>query len=246
MYKVNIRFYEELNDFLPANKKKIRFEHYCPHRTSVKDLIESLGVPHSEVDLILVNGISVSFNHVINNNDDISVYPVFESFDISGAQHLCETPLRNKKFIIDGHLGKLAKYLRIAGIDSYYRENILETELIKISQEETRTILTRNRGLLKRSEVNHAYYVRSTTPLTQITEVVERFNLSGSFKPFSRCIECNNELLPVSRLLIENKVPLKVFEYHSEFYQCINCSKVFWKGSHYEKMKILVEKFIPK
>ncbi len=105
--KVFIRFYEELNDFLPKEKQKKRFTHYFIDRTSVKDLIESLGIPHTEVDLILVNGKSVSFKYIIKNGDDISVYPVFESLDISDVQHLRAKPLRKPKFICDVHLGNL-------------------------------------------------------------------------------------------------------------------------------------------
>ena len=96
MHKIYLRFYEELNDFLPEEKRKKRFIHQFIDRTSVKDLIESLGVPHTEVDLILANGKSVNFKYLINDEDDISVYPVFESFDITAVQHLRPKTLRNQ------------------------------------------------------------------------------------------------------------------------------------------------------
>ncbi|MDH3268303.1 MAG: twitching motility protein PilT, partial [Ignavibacteria bacterium] len=81
MHTIYLRFYEELNDFLPEERKKKRFVHNYIDRASVKDLIESIGVPHTEVDLILVNGKSVNFKYLIDDRDEVSVYPVFESFD---------------------------------------------------------------------------------------------------------------------------------------------------------------------
>ena len=130
MHTIYIRFYEELNDLLPDERKKKRFEHHYLDRTSVKDLIESLGVPHTEVDLILVNGKSVGFDYIINDEDDISVYPVFESFDIKEVQHLRVEPLREPKFIADVHLGKLTRYLRIFGLDVFYKNNLTYEEII--------------------------------------------------------------------------------------------------------------------
>ena len=144
-HKINIRFYEELNDFLPEEKRKIRFVHHYIDRTSVKDLIESLGVPHAEVDLILVNGKSVGFDYLINDEDDISVYPVFESFDITDIQHLRPKPLREPKFICDVHLGKLARYLRMMGFDVYYYNDLTDEKIVSVSLKEKRAILTKDR-----------------------------------------------------------------------------------------------------
>ena len=157
MHKIQIRFYEELNDFLPEEKKKKRFTHYYIDRTSVKDLIESFGVPHTEVDLIFVNGESVGFKYKINDGDDISVYPVFESLDISEVQHLRAKPLRKPKFVADVHLGRLTRYLRMMGFDVYYRNDLEDNEIVDISLKEKRTILTKDLGILKRNEVTHGY-----------------------------------------------------------------------------------------
>ena len=123
MHKATFRFYEELNDFLPKEKRKKRFEHNFIDRASVKDVIESFGVPHTEVDLIIVNGESKNFSYIINDGDDISVYPVFESIDISNLQKLRPEPLREPKFILDVHLGTLARYLRMLGFDTNYRND---------------------------------------------------------------------------------------------------------------------------
>lgn len=239
--KVTFRFYEELNDFLPEEKRKVRFTHIYIDRASVKDVIESLGVPHSEVDLILVNKKSVGFNYVIKDGDDISVYPVFESLDISDIQHLRPKPLRNPKFIADVHLGKLVRYLRMMGFDVIYKNNFKDDEIVKLSLKERRTILTRDRGILKRSEVAHGYWLRSTKIKEQVMEVVGRFDLKNEINEFSRCIECNELLKPIPKGVIINELPLKVAHSQNEFFQCSSCKKLFWKGTHYQRMLSFIQ-----
>jgi uncharacterized protein len=199
MHKIQLRFYEELNDFLPEDKKKKRFTHYYIDRTSVKDLIESFGVPHTEVDLILVNGKSVNFKYLINDGDDISIYPVFESFDITDVQHLRAKPLRKPKFVADVHLGRLTRYLRMMGIDVLYKNDFNDDEIVRISIKERRAILTRDTGILKRNKVTHGYWVRSIKVEEQVKEVLKRFDLQKEIKEFSRCIECNELLNPIKR-----------------------------------------------
>ncbi len=242
--KVTFRFYEELNDFLPPNKRKKRFEHSFIDRTSIKDMIESLGVTHTEVDLILINGISVDFSYLVNNGDKISVYPEFESLDITNLQRLRAKPLRKPKFILDVHLGTLAKYMRMLGLDTLYQNNYKDDEIVKISLKEKRAILTKDRGILKRSEVTHGYWLRSVKAENQIIEVIERFDLKSQIKELSRCLLCNSPLRKIAKARVIDRLPKKVKEYQIEFYYCKNCDKVFWKGSHYTKMKGIIEKIM--
>lgn len=242
--KVSIRFYEELNDFLSPEKKKIRFEHSFIDRTAVKDLIESFGVPHTEIDLILVNGKSVTFDYIINDKDDISVYPVFESFDISDVQHLRAGPLRDPKFICDDHLGKLAKNLRMIGIDTTYKKDIPDSAIVEISLRERRVILTRDLGLLKIKTVTHGYYIRNTNPAKQAGEVIAKFQLDKSLKYFSRCLQCNSLLKSIEKDRIVERIPEKVKASQSEFFICSNCDKIYWKGTHYNNMLIKIESLI--
>jgi len=244
--KITIRFYEELNDFLPADKRKKRFVHKFIDRTSVKDLIESLGIPHTEVDMILVNGKSVSFKYLIKDGDDISVYPVFESLDISDVQHLRPKPLRKPKFICDVHLGKLTRNLRMFGLDVYYKNYLKDEQIVKISLSEKRTILTRDIGLLKRTEVNHGYYVRNDDPEKQTAEVIQRFQLYKEIKPFTVCLDCGNKLVRVAKKKIIDLLPEKVKEQQNKFFFCVNCKKLFWAGSHYDNMKRFINMFITK
>ena len=240
--KVTLRFYEELNDFLPIDKRKKRFEHSFIDRTSVKDMIESLGVPHTEVDLILVNGNSVDFTYIVNDSDDISVYPVFESLDITNLQRLRAKPLRIPKFVLDVHLGTLAKYLRMLGFDALYKNNYKDEEIVKISLKEKRAILTKDRGILKRSEVTHGYWIRSTITKEQIIEVIKRFDLKSQMRKLSRCLLCNSLLKKISKERVTDRLPQKVKDSQHEFYHCKNCDKIFWKGSHYTKMMGIIEK----
>jgi len=236
MHKIQIRFYEELNDFLPTEKKKKRFIHNYIDRTTVKDLIESLGVPHTEVDLILVNGKSVNFKYILNDADDISVYPVFESFDITEVQHLRPKPLRKPKFVADVHLGRLTRYLRMMGLDVLYKNDFEDDEIVRASLKERRAILTRDRRILKRNLVTHGYWVRSTKIEEQVEEVLKRFDLQKEIKEFSRCIECNELLKSIKKETIIDQLPPKVANSQNEFYCCPSCKKIYWKGTHYLRM----------
>lgn len=238
--KVTFRFYEELNDFLPKEKKKKRFEHNYIARVSVKDVIESFGIPHTEVDLILVNKKSVGFDYIISDRDDISVYPVFESLDITEVQHLRPEPLRNPKFVADVHLGRLTRYLRMMGFDVNYNNTLSDDEIVELSKKERRAILTRDRGILKRTEVTHGYWIRSTNVKEQVQEVIKRFNLKNLIKEFSRCIECNTVLIKAHEENILDALPPKVAKSQKEFFSCPSCNKIFWKGTHYQRMLTFV------
>jgi uncharacterized protein len=242
MKKAYFRFYEELNDFLNEEKQKKRFEYYFSGSPSVKDAAEAIGVPHTEIDLILVNGISVDFGYNIKNDDEISVYPVFESFDISPVQHLRPAPLRNIGFIADVQLGSLAKYMRMAGLDTLYSNNTNEEELIRIATEEKRSILTRNRNLVKRKEVTHAYWIRSDETGEQLKEVIRRYHLENYLNAFSRCMECNSLLAAVSKSEVEDELPPMIRKNQTEFRKCPKCAKIYWKGSHYDRMHSFIAK----
>jgi hypothetical protein len=173
------RFYAELNDFLSLDRRFAEFEYDFLDIATVKDRIESFGVPHVEVDLILVNGQSVDFSHRVQDGDRISIYAVFEAFDIAGLTRLRPEPLRDPRFVLDVHLGRLAAYLRMLGFDSLYQNRCSDGRLAEVSHEEHRILLTRDVGLLKRGSVTHGYYLRTTQPRQQLVEVVRRFDLGA-------------------------------------------------------------------
>ena len=239
-----IRFYEELNDFLHKKNKKRDIVFHFFNQPTVKDIIESFGVPHTEVDLILVNSISVEFDYHLAPGDHISVYPKFESFDIQKITKLRKSPLRNIKFILDVHLGKLAKYLRLLGFDTIYKSNMDDASIVNQSKTEHRIILTRDIGILKHNKVQHGYYVRSDDPKSQIKEIIQRFDLKNSITPFSRCLECNGILKKISKTEIIERLDPATRKYYKTFFICNKCDKIYWKGSHYQQMTEFLREII--
>jgi uncharacterized protein with PIN domain len=244
MKSVSVRFYEELNDFLPMKKRKSTLIIPFSGRQTVKDIIESQGVPHAEVDLILVNGQSVDFARIIRENDQISVYPEFESLDISEVTRLKNRPLRNPKFVLDVHLGRLARYLRAMGFDTLYRNDYSDIDIVNISNLEKRIILTRDKGLLMRNSVQRGYWMRNINVKDQAVEVVKKFDLYGLINPFKRCMECNGLIKPVSKESILEHLEFKTKEYFNHFFRCTKCHKIFWKGTHYDRMNQFITKIL--
>jgi uncharacterized protein len=235
------RFYAELNDFLPPARRQARFAYPFNLSESVKHAVEALGVPHAEVDLILANGQAVDFGYLLQDADEISVYPMFETLDIAPLTRLRPEPLRQPRFVLDAHLGRLAAYLRLLGIDALYRNDYPDPELARISQEETRILLTRDRGLLKRSQVTRGYCLRSDQPRAQLLEVVRRFDLRRNFQPYRRCLRCNGLLEPVEKQAVLELLPERTRQFYEVFFRCQVCGQVYWKGSHYRHMQALVE-----
>jgi uncharacterized protein len=244
MKQADIRFYSELNDFLaPWRKSRTTSCGFCVSG-SVKDLIESLGVPHTEVDLVLANGESVDFSYRVKNGDRISVYPQFEAMDISPLVRLRPQPLRDLRFVADGHLGRLAAYLRMVGFDTLYRSDCGDEQLARISANDKRILLTRDRGLLKRNIVTRGYWVRTTNPRDQLAEVLQRFDLSASIAPFERCVHCNELLQPTRKELISDRLQPETKQYYNEFCTCPACHRIYWKGSHYRRMQRFIKSVI--
>ena len=239
MPSVTIRFYEELNDFLPARIGKSPFTVQFARGCTAKAVIEDLGVPHTEVDLIIANGSSVDFSYRLKDADFLSVYPMFESLDIGGVSRVRAAPLRETRFALDVHLGKLARLLRMTGFDASYSNTIADEELARLARTEKRIILTRDRGLLKRRAVTHGYLVRATAPCQQLGEVLRRFDLAARLRMFTRCMVCNLPLARVDKAAIEALLPPVVASTYSEFSRCPGCARVFWRGTHWERMKRL-------
>ncbi len=238
------RFYEELNDFLPGYRKMAEFPYPFTGNPSVKDAIESIGVPHVEVDLILADGKSVGFAYKLRNNERISVYPVFETLDISDVQRLRASPLRDPKFILDVHLGRLAKYIRLCGFDGRYEKDLTDREIVAISLSQERIILTRDRGLLKAKNITHGLWIRSGKPVEQLREVMKRLDLVNKLQPFTRCMECNGEIVSIASEEIKQQLPERTKEFYMDFRRCTLCGRIYWEGSHFERMKKFLDNVI--
>src|SRR6516164_2368377 len=223
MKRADVRFYAELNDFLPLWRRKRPTTCYFDMSGSVKDMIEALGVPHTEVDLILAND---------------------ESVDISSLVRLRPVPLREVRFIADAHLGRLAAYLRIVGFDTLYQDDYQDEELARISSGERRTLLTRDRGLLKRNVITRGYCVRATDPREQLIEVLRRFDLLRTMTPFRRCVHCNAVLQRCPKELISDQLLPETKEHFNDFSICPACGHIYWKGSHYRRVRGFIETIV--
>jgi uncharacterized protein with PIN domain/sulfur carrier protein ThiS len=213
---------------------------HSPGQT-VKDLIEAMGVPHTEVDLVLVDGRPVDFDYRLRDGERVSVYPMFEALDISSVTRVRGTPLRRTRFVADAHLGRLARYLRLLGLDTLYRNDCSDAQLVELAARERRIILTRDRGLLKRAAVDHGYLVRQTDPRLQLDEVIERFDLRRSLLPFSLCPACNGSVAPVAKEQIVARLPARTARCYEEFWRCRGCGRLYWKGGHYRALRSLVD-----
>ena len=235
------RFYAELNDHLPPGERyrTLEKEFFVP--ASVKDMIESFGVPHTEVELVVVNGESSDFACLIRDGDRVAVYPMFESIDITPELRLRPHALRDPKFVLDVHLGKLAGYLRMLGFDAVYDNRASDPELVRVSSEQNRILLTRDRGVLKHSAGTHGYWLRETDSRRQTAEVVNRFDLARALRPFTRCMACNEPLRAASKAEVHGRVPPGIAEWCDEFRECVGCQRVYWYGSHYRRMRRWIE-----
>jgi len=234
-------FHEELNDFLPSERRGREFPIPCARNATTKHMIEALGVPHTEVELILANGQSVGFDHLLRDGDRVAVYPRFESLDIKPLQRLREWPLRLIHFVADSHLGGLARLLRMAGFDTLYRNDYRDSEIAEIAGRERRIVLTRDRDLLKQRGISHGCYVHALKPARQFGEIVARLDLARSFRPFTLCLECNAPVRAIEKQSIFRELPPSVNVRHEHFTICDLCGRVFWEGSHWQRMRQLLE-----
>ena len=244
MPEAAFRFYEELNDFLPKHRKKTIFQVEFKGKRSIRDVIEALGVPHTEVDLVLINGKSVGFEEILGNGDRVSVYPVFESLNIKNVTHLRRLPLRRTKFIADVNLGDIVKYMRLLGLDVYCDPSLSERDIIEISNKENRIILTKSKKLLKFKDVTHGVFVHPGTTQEQIRRIIEFLDIGDNVKPFSRCLCCNSLLVPVRKEEILERIPPKTKSFCSEYALCQSCDKIYWKRAHFIRMKEVIETFL--
>lgn len=240
MSQVRFRFYGQLNDFLPAGRRHRRFIHILPGPASVKDTIEALGVPHPEVDLILINGNGEDFAYALRHGDQVSVYPVFRSIELAGVRRAGADPPSPVRFALDVHLGKLTSLLRLAGFDALTRAD--DADVADTGAREGRVVLTRDVGLLKRSVVRHGYWIRHTDPELQLVEVLERFDLVERMAPFSRCLRCNTRLIPVEAESVADRLLPQTRETYRHFHRCPGCDRIYWQGSHYDQLVRLLER----
>ena len=308
-HRVRVRFYQELGDFLAPQRRGREFEVTVHDGTTTKALVEHCGVPHGEVDLLLVDGESVDFAHKLRDGQRVSVYPVFESFDISALTRVRPAPLREVRFLVDANLAKLASLLRMCGLDAADASMLRtaygaaasepvgqaagraveagaagadvvgrmrcadreknradaparcgeigeperdgrgdhadphvgaaheDARLVAAALREQRIILTRDRRLLERKAVTHGCFVRSQDPEQQLLFVLRRFDLAAAVRPFSRCMRCNEPLQAVAKADVLHRLPPMVRVEQSSFSRCPRCDRLYWPGSHWQRMR---------
>lgn len=241
MAQATFTFYGTLDYFLPPNQGEQPIVLEFDWRASVKDMIESIGPPHPEVDLIVINGESIGFDAIVEDGDQIAVYSDADAADITPKQCLIPKVAGPPRFILDTHLGRLASYLRLLGYDTLYRNDYPDDELAQVSHDEQRILLTRDLGVLKRSLVEYGYYVRTTQPNERLGEIHARYDLATHARPFSRCAACNGLLDDVAKAEIIDQLPDHVAASYDVFKQCQDCAKVYWKGSHVERVQALLD-----
>ena len=239
LFTIRLLVHGDLDFFLPSRTRSGRVERQLSEKTSVKDVIESCGIPHPEVDLILVNGKAVDFACTVTRDAEIELYPPgIQSLRFSEKRLQVHTI---REFVADGHLGKLVRDLRLLGIDVAYDPAAEDRQLVEIASRNNRALLTRDRRLLMHAAVQHGYYLRSQNPFEQTIEVLRRFDLGSILTPFSRCLRCNALLEPAEKKEVIGQLePLTKICYH-EFRRCTGCSQVYWSGSHFTKLQKRLE-----
>jgi uncharacterized protein with PIN domain len=233
MNSANFHFLDELNDFLAPARRGTAFDYPFAENPSVKHLIEALGIPHTEVACIRVNGRQASFSYRVQHGDRVEVIPgTYPDGSQSEPQ---------PHFVLDNHLGQLAVYLRMLGFDTLYRNDYQDNELAQVAEQEGRILLTRDRRLLMRKVIVYGYCIRSLEPKHQTIEVLHHYNLFDRISPFQRCLRCNHPLQPVSKEAVLDRLEPLTKRYYNAFHLCPVCNRVYWKGSHYERMQRLIE-----
>ena len=210
----------------------------------IKDAIETMGIPHTEVDVILANGLSVNFSYPLQDNDIINVYPVFSNIPVANTLKLTPCPPEPVSFVLDVHLGKLARRMRLLGFDICYRNDLDDAEIMEIADREGRIILTRDLGILKHRKVMHGYLVRSDQIDCQLREVLIRYELYGQIHLWTRCMVCNGLMERVEKAEVLDRLEPKTRLYYEDFHRCSSCDQLYWQGSHFFKIAAWLNEFL--
>jgi uncharacterized protein len=238
-FNVRLRFHGDLRVFLGSKAGDAVIERRLAEKTSIKDIIESCGVPHPEVDLILVDDQTVGFDHTLADSAKVEVFPV-ENGSTDHTEKRLQT-VGIPRFVADGHLGGLTRNLRLLGFDVDYPKNADDRQLLEVMARENRALLTRDRRLLMHGIVQHGYWPRSQNADEQTIEVVRRFDLSDLIAPFTRCLRCNAPLEEAAKADVFDKLEPLTKIYYDQFRRCPNCKQIYWSGSHFPKLQKRIE-----
>jgi uncharacterized protein with PIN domain len=238
-FKVRLRFHGDLNVFLRSRARDAVVERPLAEKTSIKDIIESCGVPHPEVDLILIDDQPVGFGHTVDNDAMVEVFPVEKRGTVYTDKRLQAIGI--SRFVADGHLGRLTRNLRLLGFDVAYPKDADDRQLLEVMTNENRALLTRDRRLLMHGIVQHGYYPRSQNADEQTIEILRRFDLSELIAPFTRCLRCNAPLEEAAKADVIDKLEPLTKIYYDQFRRCPDCKQIYWPGSHFPKLQKRIE-----
>jgi uncharacterized protein len=237
---IRCRFHGALNRFLAPGRRYRAFFYAVKGIPAIKDTLEALGVPHTEIDCIVVNGRPVTFSYQIRGGERVLVYPDAGAVRLKKIIRLKPSPPVNPKFVLDVHLGKLARHLRLLGFDTFYEKTMEDMAIVRLGYLGRRIVLTRDIALLKNKIVRRGYFVRATDPKKQIREIVRRFDLAGKMRPFRLCLVCNGRIRRIAKSKIVHRLPPLTKRFHQEFYHCPSCDKIYWQGAHYKQLARLI------
>jgi uncharacterized protein len=220
------RFADALSPFLRRENRGHAFAYQCARAATLKNAIEALGVPHTEVGAVSVNGAAATLQRIVRDGDAVEVHCV-------GTEESGSVPI----FLADAHLGGLARFLRMLGFDTEHRNALDDDEIRRLAEDQGRVVLTRDRELLKSRVIRRGCYVRALKPEAQLQEVATRYGLAPMARPFTLCLHCNLPLQAVDRASVVHRLPEKILSLHQAFTYCPECDRVYWPGSHYERMR---------
>jgi len=232
---VKLLLHGDLPIFLPKGGRSSALDPELNRRTSIKDFLEAQGIPHPEIHRLTVNNREQDFRYIVEAEDRIEVFPFPVPVDLTEGS-LLRTPLRRITFAVDANVGKLARLLRVAGFDTFFDRNLDDQQLAEKTRQEERILLTRDRALLKRNSVVHGRLIRSGNPAGQLQEVISLYGLRAAIKPFSRCLLCNKILQPVDKNAVIERLEPLTRKYFNHFHICPGCNRIYWPGSHRDKM----------
>lgn len=231
------RFHGSLEGLLARGRRGAAFDHACARAASLKNAVEALGVPHTEIGRILVNGAAATLDRTVRHGDAIEAFP----WPDGGAA----APEGERRFLADAHLGALARFLRMLGFDTAHENALTDVEIRRLARDERRIVLTRDRDLLMCRDIAVGCLVRAQRPEEQLREVAVRYALAGAAQPFSRCLRCNLPLDRVEKRAIVERLPGQVRAHHEQFMVCHGCDRIYWPGSHYARMRAMLRELLP-
>jgi hypothetical protein len=238
--EVTLYFHGRLAGYLARDKQSKRHAYSLNGPTAVKHAIEVFGVPHTEVDCILVDGLPVGFSHILQEGDRLDVYPSLPPKVVSPPSLRPVLPFP-PRFVADNHLGRLVTGLRLLGVDVLHPKHLDDAELAELAVGQGRVLLSRDRRLLMRKIVVHGYCLQTRDPRQQLFDVLDRFNLHQAILPWTRCLRCNGQLRRVAKEEIIQFLEPKTKKYYREFHMCQECRQIYWKGSHYHPLLDFVD-----